>query len=194
MEFKDIVMLRYATKKFDGKKIPDAKINELLEMIRFSASSLNLQPWVIYVVTDKALRESMKASSWNQEQITTCSHLLVFCADKDIQPRIDKLAKMIPDSKAYVDMMNGVASRMDEEQKLIWAQKQIYIALGNAINGAKSLGLDSCPMEGFSSEDYAKLMKLPNNLVPTVICPVGYPADKPRPKLRFEKEYVFRYL
>ena len=30
MEFKDIVMSRYATKKFDGKKLPESKINEVL--------------------------------------------------------------------------------------------------------------------------------------------------------------------
>ena len=30
MEFADIVMSRYATKKFDGRKIPEKKIDELL--------------------------------------------------------------------------------------------------------------------------------------------------------------------
>ena len=43
MEFRDIVMKRYATKKFDGKKIPEAKINELIELIRFAPSAINLQ-------------------------------------------------------------------------------------------------------------------------------------------------------
>ena len=36
MEFKEIVMQRYATKQFDGKIVPEEKINELLEMIRFA--------------------------------------------------------------------------------------------------------------------------------------------------------------
>ena len=53
MEFGNIVMSRYATKKFDGKKIPEAKIDELLEMVRFAPSALNLQPWKIKVVTDQ---------------------------------------------------------------------------------------------------------------------------------------------
>jgi nitroreductase len=41
MEFKDIVMQRYATKKFDGKKIPEAKINELIELVRMLFTALN---------------------------------------------------------------------------------------------------------------------------------------------------------
>lgn len=53
MEFKDIVMSRYATKKFDGKKLPESKINELLELVRFAPSALNLQPWKIKIVTDQ---------------------------------------------------------------------------------------------------------------------------------------------
>ena len=36
MEFAEIVMSRYATKKFDGRKIPEEKINNLIEMIRFA--------------------------------------------------------------------------------------------------------------------------------------------------------------
>ena len=44
MEFGRIVMSRYATKKFDGRKLPEAKVNELLDLVRFAPSALNLQP------------------------------------------------------------------------------------------------------------------------------------------------------
>jgi nitroreductase / dihydropteridine reductase len=59
MEFRDIVMKRYATKKFDGKKIPEAKINELIELIRFAPSAINLQPWKIKVITDQKIKEQL---------------------------------------------------------------------------------------------------------------------------------------
>jgi nitroreductase len=57
MEFKEIVMSRYATKKFDGRKIPEPKITELLELIRFAPSALNIQPWKIKVITDQKTKE-----------------------------------------------------------------------------------------------------------------------------------------
>jgi nitroreductase/dihydropteridine reductase len=42
MEFEDIVMRRYATKKFDRKKIPEARISKLIELVRFAHSAFKL--------------------------------------------------------------------------------------------------------------------------------------------------------
>ena len=53
MEFEKIVMERYATKLFDGKKIPEEKINKLLELIRNAASSFNIQPWKVIIIKDQ---------------------------------------------------------------------------------------------------------------------------------------------
>ena len=36
MEFKEIVMKRYATKKFNGKTVPQEKIDALFELIRYA--------------------------------------------------------------------------------------------------------------------------------------------------------------
>ena len=198
MEFKDIVMKRYATKAFDGKKVPESKIKELLEIIRYAPSSFNIQPWVVKIVTDKETKEKLAPASWNQPQITSCSHLLVFCANTDILGNINKLEKLMEKSdqpsesvKAYVEMMNGFEKKLSEDQKLSWAQRQTYLALSNALNGAKSLGLDSCPMEGFDSKAYSKILDLPSNIVPTALCPIGYASDKQRPKLRFDEKQIF---
>ncbi len=192
MEFKEIVQKRYATKSFDGKTVPQEKIDELFEIIRLSASSFNLQPWKIKVIHDKETKEKLAPASWNQPQIASCSHLLVFCADTNIKENIAKIDKMTGgNAKEYVKMMEDFEAKMPADKKLSWAQRQVYLAVGNAINGAKSLGFDSCPMEGFNPEEYAKILKLPKNLVPTTVVPVGYASDTPRPKMRFAKKEVF---
>ncbi len=63
-------------------------------------------------------------------------------------------------------------------------------ALGNALNGAKALGLDSCPMGGFDPKEYSRILNIPAHLVPVMLCPVGYAADKPVPKVRFAHEEI----
>ncbi|VVB58355.1 malonic semialdehyde reductase RutE [Candidatus Anstonella stagnisolia] len=198
MEFGKIVMERYATKKFDGKTVPHAKMDELFELIRFSASSFGMQPWKIKVVTDQKLKDTLMAASWGQPQIGTCSHLLVFCADTNLDALISKMQGQLSKTdmpaeslEGYVNMMRDFVKAMDGAKKLAWAQRQVYLALGNAINGAKSLGLDSCPMEGFNPVEYSRILKLPENIVPTALCPVGYAADKPRAKMRFAKDEIF---
>ena len=198
MEFREIVMSRYATKKFDGRKIPEGKVSELLELVRFAPSAINLQPWKIKVVTDQKVKEQLKPATWGQEQITSCSHLLVFCANPDFDSLIAKVGQLMKTSGVPEEartMVIGIATdmtgKMSGEQKLCWAQSQLFLALGNAVNGAKSLGFDSCPMGGFDPKEYARILKIPPPLVPTMLCPLGYAADKPVPKVRFAKEEIF---
>ena len=197
MEFSTIVMSRYATKKFDGRKIPETKVNELLDMVRFAASAINLQPWKIKIVTDQKIKEQLRPAAFNQEQITSCSHLLVFCADPDYDSLISRLGVLLKKSGAPEEMQKNVlgmaaqfAGKMSPDQKLAWSQAQTYLALGNAINGAKSLGFDSCPMGGFDPKEFSRILKIPSPLLPGMLCPLGYAADKPMPKVRFPKEDV----
>jgi len=199
MEFRDIVMSRYATKKFDGKKVPEEKIRALIELAMYAPSALNLQPWKIKVVTDKAVRQELYPATYSQEQILTCSHLLVFCANPDFGSLIKKADNLMkkygtPDEvrNMVIDLAHQFTDGMTPDQKLCWAQSQVFLALGNAVNGAKSLGFDSCPMGGFDPKEYTRILKIPAPLVPTMLCPVGYAADEPMPKVRFPvNEIVF---
>ncbi|HVP94304.1 MAG TPA: NAD(P)H-dependent oxidoreductase [Methanoregulaceae archaeon] len=197
MEFKDIVMQRYATKKFDGRTIPGEKIDELIEYVRYAPSAINMQPWRIKIVTDQHMKERLKPAAFDQEQITTCSHLLVFCADPDYESLIRKLSLLLEKNHVPADMQQMVISManqftmpMSPEQRFAWSQAQTYLALGNALNGAKALGFDSCPMGGFNPEAVSQILGISKPLVPVMLCPVGYAADRPMPKIRFAKEDI----
>ncbi len=198
MEFSEIVMRRYAAKRFDGRSVPGEKLDELMDIIRYSASSYNLQPYKIKLVSDQKTKEMLQKASWDQPQVGSSSHVLVFCADTDTDSLISRLEANLVKAGAskeslqdYVEMMRSFSKSMPPEAKLAWSQKQAYIALGNAINGAAALGFDSCPMEGFDPKKYSEILGLPENLVPSAICPIGYAADKPRPKVRRPKEELF---
>ncbi|MFH0927260.1 MAG: NAD(P)H-dependent oxidoreductase [Candidatus Micrarchaeota archaeon] len=198
MEFMDMVMGRYATKKFDGKKIPAEQFEKLQEFIRYAPSSYNLQTWKIKVVEDMGVRKKLKEASWGQEQITTCSHLLVFCANTDVEGNLKLLlARMKEEGAAqesldsFEKMVGGFAKNKQGADGLNWAQKQVYLAVENALLGARALGFDSCPMEGFDAAKYSQILGLPENLVPTCVVPVGYAADTARKKIRLGKKDVF---
>ena len=197
MEFHDIVMQRYAVKKFDGRLIDEDKISELLELVRFAPSALNLQPWKIKIIRDKKVKEQLRQASNDQAQITTCSHLLVFCADTDYDGLIRRLEALMKKHGAPLEMQkmvtgmaSGFVAKMSAEQKFAWSQAQTYLALGNALNGAKALGFESCPMGGFDPKEYSRILKIPAHLVPVMLCPVGYAADKPMPKVRFALDEI----
>ena len=197
MEFSDIVMQRYATKKFDGRKITEEKITSLLDLVRYAPSALNLQPWKIKIIIDQQIKEQLKPAAFNQEQITSCSHLLIFCADPDYDTLINRLGDLmkknqVPEEmqKKILEMSKNFAEGMTPEQRFCWSQAQTYLALGNALNGAKALGFDSCPMGGFDPAEFTRILKIPAPLVPVMLCPLGYAADTPMPKFRHSREDI----
>ncbi|MFA5268901.1 MAG: NAD(P)H-dependent oxidoreductase [Methanoregula sp.] len=198
MEFKDIVMKRYATKQFDGRMIDEPTLFVLLDIIRMSPSAFNLQPWKIKVVTASKIKKNLLPHTNNQPQVTTCSHLLVFCANTELESLVDKAVEgltgtgLSPEAVSqYGAMIKGYIGSMTPEQRMAFAREQIHIALGNAVNGAKSLGLDSCPMGGFDPVSYAEVLFMPEEYVPVVLCAIGFAADKPFPKWRLPREEVF---
>jgi len=198
MEFKDIVMQRYATKQFDGRMIDEPTLFALLDIIRYSPSAFNLQPWKIKIVSAGRIKEKLRPHANDQPQITTCSHLLVFCANTELESLGDRVIHSLTQSgmdaamaAQYTAIMKGYIAAMSPEQRLAFAREQIHIALANAVNGAKSLGLDSCPMGGFDPSGAAEVLFLPEEYVPVVLCAVGYAADTQPAKWRFPREEIF---
>ncbi len=133
MDFKDIVMQRYATKKFDGKLIPDDKIKELIELIRFSASAVNLQPWKIKIVVDQETKDKLRAAAFGQEQVGTCSHILVFYANTDTDGLVSKVDGMMKKSGVPDEMRNMVVGlarnmtgSMSPEIKISWPNARSF--------------------------------------------------------------------
>lgn len=190
MEYKEVVTKRYAAKAFSGEKVPEEKIDELIDLIRLAPSALNLQPWRIRIVRDQKTRDELSPAMFGQTHAINCSHLLVFCANTDVDDVLAKADQSLKEagfSDEHRERVMGMARNIRPNLTLAWAQQQVYLALANAVNGAKALGLDSCPMTGFDPARMAQTLGLPSHLVPTAICPIGYGVDSPMPKARLSK-------
>jgi len=69
------------------------------------------------------------------------------------------------------DLINGPRSAVIGA----WAVNQVYIALGTFMTAAALLGVDTCPIEGFSPPDYDRLLGLDDSPYRTaVVCAAGY--------------------
>lgn len=176
---------RYATKRFDdSKKLSAEKLNKILEALRLSPSSYGLQAMKFVVVEDPAIREELKQHAWNQPQITEASQLIVLCRTTSInEADVDEYANLIAETRKipvealseFVGMMKGSVSGLDEEAKAHWLAKQVYIALGNLMTACAIEEVDSCPMEGFDSEAFDKILGLEEKgLKSVVLAPIGY--------------------
>jgi nitroreductase len=77
--------------------------------------------------------------------------------------------------QGFADYMKGNIAKMSEDQKVVWAAKQTYIALGNLLNAAAELKIDTTPMEGFNPEMVNEILGLTNlNLNAALIATLGY--------------------
>lgn len=197
MDFKEIVNTRYATRAFSERTIPEEKIAELIDIICLAPSALNLQPWRIKIIKDQALKDKLLPAAFNQTHMCHCSHLLVLCADIDVAARIEKVSASLAGGGVPAELIEGMMgmakariATMNEADRLAWAKCQVYIALANAVNGAKALGFDSCPMTGFDPDQFGAILDLPAHLTVTAICPLGYGTDTPSSKIRLDKEDI----
>lgn len=177
---------RYATKTFDpGRRIPAAQWQALEDCLVLSPSSYGLQPWKFLVIDNPELRRQLRPHSWNQSQITDCSHLVVLLAQRTITAAdADRFVASIAATRgverssldAYrqmiqVDLIEGPrAAEIDR-----WASNQLYIALGNLMTSAALLGIDTCAIEGFSPADYDRILELEDSAYRSrVVCACGY--------------------
>lgn len=94
---------RYATKKMNpAKRVPEEKVERILEAVRLTATSSGLQPYDVVVVTSPELRQQIKPHAWGQEQITDCSHLLVFAAWDNYTPeRINMMFDLVNEQRGF---------------------------------------------------------------------------------------------
>ncbi len=170
----------FGTGEVDTTPILQAMIN--------APSSFGLQPYKILAVTNKELKEKLKPVSYNQPQVTECQTLFILCARTDVETRGEEYLKATEDvSRGMRDMLMGFIKYLPD--KTAWATKQAYIALGFGLAAAAEYKIASCPMEGFSSVDVAKILDLPSNLVPVVYLAVGEATeeDGTYPRFRFSE-------
>ncbi|MFN7040146.1 MAG: nitroreductase family protein [Acidovorax temperans] len=58
-----------------------------------------------------------------------------------------------------------------------WAARNAVLAAQTLMLGAASKGIDTCPMEGFSATQVARLLGLPRGAVVPMVIALGYRAD-----------------
>lgn len=201
---------RYATKTFDSeRKIDPADWHALEEALRLSPSSLGLQLWKFIVVEDPALREKLRPAAYGQSQITDAAKLVVFTVkkhitDADIDAHLQRIAEVRGISLDELAPLRGMArssvlQAMDEPAREAWARRQIYIALGILLTSAAMLGIDACPMEGFSPPEFDAILGLEERGFTTaVIATVGYRSADDKyadmKKVRYPADEVIEHV
>lgn len=175
---------RYATKKMNGETVPQEKLDYILEAARLAPSSSGLQPYKIFVISNKDLLQKIKPIAWDQSQILDASHVLVFASwDGYSLDRIESVFNYTMDQRglphdtmdAYKNNLWSLYEPLSNEWQTHHAAKQAYISFGLAIAAAAEQKVDATPMEGFSPEEIDELLDLKSQgLKSALILTLGY--------------------
>ena len=202
--FIEILSFRHACKLFDEtKQISEEDKLKIVEFGRLSPSSYGIEPWHFLVISDQALREKLRPFCWNQVQITSASFIVIYLVKQAYNFRTDnafikqRLWRRSLADERYQMISKLVANYLSEQNTLDWAKRQSYIALANMLSGAASLGIDSCPMEGFESENVKKVLADYvdwSQYDTSVIAAFGYRVNPQSEKIRESIESIATFI
>lgn len=200
---------RYATKRFDAtRQIPAEAWAALEQALVLAPSSFGLQPWKFFVVDTPALRQQLRAASWNQSQVTDASRYVVLAGlrtttvadvDRFLQRQCEVRSATMESLAGYRKMLVDFIAKGWASQDLAgWNARQVYIALGQLMASAAMLGVDTCPMEGIDASAYDRVLGLEGTPYATLCgCALGYRAADDKyataPKVRFAPAQVIEH-
>jgi nitroreductase len=162
----------------------EEEINELLSLAMLSPSAFNLQNWRFLTVTDKELRKQIREAAWDQSQVTDTSLFIIMCADLkawDKQPQRYWLNAPQEVQDFMVPAIDDYYRDKDQVQR-DEAMRSCGIAAQTLMLAAKSLGYDSCPMDGFDFDKVAELIQLPEDHVIAMFVAIGKGTKQPWPR------------
>ena len=197
MQTLEAIRSRRSVKHFDAShKMTEAEVNEILSLAVLSPTAFNVQHWRFVMAEDVTLREQIKKVAMGQEQVTDASLLIILCADlkaweKNTQRYWRNAAQEIQDF--MLPAMDGYYRGNDQVQR-DETMRSCGLAAQTIMLAAKSLGYDSCPMDGFEFDKVAELINLPDDHVITMFVAIGKGAKEawPRPGQLALEEVVIK--
>lgn len=162
MAFLDLARARYSVRKFSEKPLEREKLEQVLEAGRLAPTACNYQPQRILVAESAEALEKIR-------RCTPCSFgapaVLVICFDKNVSAKHEHT----PFDIGIVDAS---------------------IVATHLMLAAADLGLGTTWVENFDFPSVMREFALPENLVPTALLPLGYPAPDaaPNKKLHFSRK------
>jgi nitroreductase len=185
---KDSIERRRAARAFRPDAIPDVILAEILRLGLRSPSGYNLQPWRFIVLQQADSKEKLKACAFNQPQITQAPVVLICCGDRTVgQPDyIESLIQMGLENEAvnadYAEVMRQQIPAMFEHHPSFgaieaWTNRHTMLAVAHLMIAAKSFGVDSCPMEGFSTIQVKAAFQIPDTVDVCCLLCLGYATE-----------------
>jgi len=181
----DAIQSRRSVKYFDANYVmSDAEVNQIFSLAMLSPTAFNIQHWRFVQVSDPALRAQIQVAAWDQAQVTDASLFIVLCADLKAWEKQPERYWRNTDQSVQDFILPAIDDYYREKDQVQRdeAMRSCGIAAQTFMLAAKSMGYDSCAMDGFDFEQVAKLIHLPDDHVITMCLAVGKAVQAAAPR------------
>src|SRR5690242_4401962 len=184
----EAIKQRRAARSFSSDRIPEAILQEILELGIQAPSGFNLQPWRFIIVREQENKEKLQACAFNQRQVSEAPVVLICCSDRratqmeniisvihlgeDVGIMTDSYANYLRSS-----IPEFFANHPSFETIEAWTNRHAMLAVGYMMIVAKSFGIDSCPMEGFVSTQVKEAFQIPEEVDICCLLALGYAKE-----------------
>ena len=166
MDFQELAVSRYSVRSYKPDQIPADSLNAVLEAGKLAPTAANRQAFRIMVLRTDNARDKL---------------LEIYKSDWFVQP---------PIVLAVVSLLRESWVRQDGKN---YSDVDAAIVMDHMVLAAADLGLGTCWIGAFDAEKARKNLSLPKEAEPVAFTPLGYPADKPKPKKRKNLEEIVIY-
>ena len=195
MNITEIVRTRHTCKAYDAQRpLTEEQLQQLQEILRFSPSSVNSQPWHFFLISsDEGKKQLLPTlTEHNREKVSQAAltvviatkrelddaHLQALLAQEEQDGRFggnEEAKKGADGARRYYVGLNSTSPQKQQE----WMARQAYISLGFLLMGAATLGLDATPIEGFFPEQLDAAFGLTElGLKSVVVASIGYRSEQ----------------
>lgn len=192
---------RHRCMRFDSdREIPSSELEAILEAARLTPSSMGMEHWKFVVVRDPALIAQLTSVCMDQLQVATADTVVVILAKRYVDPENPYTHRMLervfgPELvEPYKGLVRTLAETHNNGSYLCWSEKQCYLAGMTIMLAAASMGVDSCPMEGFDKNGLLETLKVdPERYGAALVIPLGYRVDTQPERKRLTLEEIVEW-
>lgn len=190
MNFEQLVKKRRATHHFDPNfKLSDEVFKKLIEVVRFSPSGYNAQPWKFILIRESEALKKISKIAFNQTHLIEAGNVIVVIGHTKIVDDPDALLKdwvkygYCTEHKVSTYKHTFTKHRTEGRLKQM-ALRNASIGATTLLYAAEDMGLSTCPMMGFSQPQLVDFLEIPDDYIPILLVPIGKGIpEKERPQL-----------
>lgn len=163
----DNIAQRKSVRSFTDEAVSKDQLEKIVRAGMAAPSAINKQPWAFIVLTDKSMMNALAEKLPNAKMLTQAAAAIVVCGDMD--------------------------KAIEGDARDFWIQ-DTSAATENILLAAEAMGLGAVWTGAYPRMEKVELirdmLKLPENIIPLNIIPIGHPAGDNQPKDKWVPENV----